>query len=343
MLNPFPTISAKALEGLPQFVMRELGERGLQKTLAATGLPGHFVDRCEGYIPELAAANFFAETARRLGHDYLGLLWAPHATVQGFGQWGAYVLSAPTLISALVRSSKVMPYHSSIDRAWLSVDGDVASFTYFFGLQDHKAYLDIAHTALGTTLSIPRHFLGNNWRPERIEMNIPRPAHGDLVEEVFGCPVKFGAPSLTFYFHSRVLPTLNSSAKTIAKTTIQDIERERACGVPTTLVETVQSIIRVNLSGQEVGIEAVAKQMDTGVRNLQLALSREGTSFRQIASHTISERAIELLAISGETVSSVATELGYSSPNSFSRAFKKETGLPPRAFLSGMNMQAGLS
>jgi AraC-like DNA-binding protein len=329
-----PSISAKSLGAMPQFVLNELGATALQKTFATAGLPERFLDNRDGYIPEQALANFIAETSRRLGHDYLGLLWAPFITVEDYGNWGVFVLSAPTLNQALTRSEMVMPFHSSTDRVKLVVDGKVARFSYYFGMPDHKAYPDIAYTALASVLSIPKHFLGSSWTPLRLEINIPRPPAADIVEETFGCPVIFQAQELSIIFPSKDLRASNGSAEPFDKTTVMDIARERANGPPVNLVETVSGIIMTHLAKRDVSVDTAARQLDTGIRTLQLALAHEGTSFRRIASRTTAERAIELLGLPGETVSSVSTELGYTSPTNFSRAFKKETGLPPRAFLA---------
>jgi AraC-like DNA-binding protein len=333
-LSRLPTISATALGAMPQFVLNELGTRGLQKTFATAGLPDHFLDQRDGFIPVQAVATFVSETSRRFGQDYLGLLWAPFITVKDYGRWGAFILSAPTLGSALALIENLMPLHASTDRAKLRINGQVARLSFYCGLPDHKAYPDIAYTALASLLSIHKHFLGSRWTPQRIEINFSRPPGSDIVEETFGCPVEFQSQDLTIVFPSSDLRAPNKALNTIGKTTFQDVVRERANRPPDNLVETVRGIIRVHLAEQEVSVEATARQLDTGVRKLQFELAREGTSFRQIASRTTVERAIELLVLPNETVSSVATELGYSSPTNFSRAFKKETGLPPRAFLA---------
>ena len=55
------------------------------------------------------------------------------------------------------------------------------------------------------------------------------------------------------------------------------------------------------------------------------------TPLRYLTSLRI-QRAIELLSGSDETVESIAEAVGYGDPFSFSKAFKKTTGVPPRDF-----------
>lgn len=318
---------------MPQFALSELGEKGWKNALFAAGLPEHFLEQLEGYIPENAMANFVSETSRALGQDGLGLLWAPEITVQDYGVWGDYILSAHTLEIALRRGQQIMPFHSNTDTVSLEVQGPIARYRYFFGLQDHKAYPDIAYTALASMLSIFRHFLGAGWAPGRIQMNIPRPTVSNLVEETFGCPVQYQSKSLSIFFQSRELFKRNKAPDKVQKTTIQDIVRERANGPPKDLRTLVRGVLFHHVGTPKFCLETTARMLGRGPRKLQRDLEREGRTFRELANTVKADRAIELLGLSGQSVSTVALDLGYTSPTNFRRAFKKETGVAPRSYL----------
>jgi AraC-like DNA-binding protein len=333
MATPIPSISAKALSGMPQFVLGELGEKGLSKVFDAAGLPLRFLDQRDGYIPEQAASTFFLQSSRLLGEEQLGLMLSPAVSVRDYGAWGAYVLSAPTLGSALLRMLEVMPFHSNNDRAKLRVRGNTVRFSYLFALRGDESNNIIAYLTLAGLLDILRQYLGSYWIPDMILIDCPKPAWAASVEDQFGCPVLFDSEELTVVFSIENLRAGNKASVGFANTTVHDISRERASGPPSGLVQTVRGIVFQQLIDQKASLENASRMLDMGTRRLQRALEREGTSFRQLSNSVVMERATELLGLPGVSVSSVASKLGYSSPTNFSRAFKKEIGHPPGVFV----------
>jgi AraC-like DNA-binding protein len=78
--------------------------------------------------------------------------------------------------------------------------------------------------------------------------------------------------------------------------------------------------------------EAVVQRLNMGHRTLQRALQFEGTSFRSVKLSFIEYRARVLLSETEMDITTIARSLGYDEPNSFKRAFRKQTGMTPRAY-----------
>jgi AraC-like DNA-binding protein len=76
-------------------------------------------------------------------------------------------------------------------------------------------------------------------------------------------------------------------------------------------------------------LEEVAQHLGMSSRQLRRYLTGESTNFRQILLKLKFTRAQALLE-AGMPVSQVALQLGYTSAASFSRAFKKQTGIAPK-------------
>jgi AraC-like DNA-binding protein len=74
---------------------------------------------------------------------------------------------------------------------------------------------------------------------------------------------------------------------------------------------------------------SLAAVLGMSVRTLQRRLGAEGCSLRGIRDEVCRERALERLKDPGATVSSVASELGFSDVAAFSKAFKRWTGESP--------------
>jgi transcriptional regulator GlxA family with amidase domain len=87
------------------------------------------------------------------------------------------------------------------------------------------------------------------------------------------------------------------------------------------------------LSGA-VSIDSTARALDTSIRSLQRALECNGTDFRTLATSIRIRRAKELLTGTGLPITEIATQLGYSAPANFARAFRKATGSAPQDFRS---------
>ncbi|MET3614894.1 AraC-like DNA-binding protein [Rhizobium aquaticum] len=81
--------------------------------------------------------------------------------------------------------------------------------------------------------------------------------------------------------------------------------------------------------------EAVAAHMKLSPATLRRRLKAEGQSFAAIRDDIRQAEAQRLLRGSTNTVSQIATALGYTEPSAFHRAFVKWTGMTPLAFRKG--------
>jgi AraC-like DNA-binding protein len=81
-----------------------------------------------------------------------------------------------------------------------------------------------------------------------------------------------------------------------------------------------------------VSLDAAAQALDDRARTLQRMLHEEGADFRSLANEIRARRAMELLRGTRASVIEIAAEMGYSTPATFSRAFRATTGRAPAEF-----------
>lgn len=81
-----------------------------------------------------------------------------------------------------------------------------------------------------------------------------------------------------------------------------------------------------------VGLDEASRGLHLSPRTLHRRLQDEGTSFRAVKDALRRDLAMARLAKPGESVASVASELGYSEPSAFFRAFQGWTGEAPSAW-----------
>lgn len=79
-------------------------------------------------------------------------------------------------------------------------------------------------------------------------------------------------------------------------------------------------------------LEQAAARLGVGPRTLRRQLAREGTSYQQSLDQLLRETAIEMLHVQRLGLADVAEQLGFAEPRSFSRAFKRWTGVPPSRY-----------
>ena len=91
----------------------------------------------------------------------------------------------------------------------------------------------------------------------------------------------------------------------------------------------VRELLKIKLAEGLTDIEIVAKELAMGVRNLQLKLKTENTSYQMLLDETRKDLAIGHLENRELSIAEVAYSLGFSDPSVFHRAFKKWTGDTP--------------
>jgi AraC-like DNA-binding protein len=81
--------------------------------------------------------------------------------------------------------------------------------------------------------------------------------------------------------------------------------------------------------GRGATLDGAARALNMSARTLHRRLDDEGTTFREVKDSVRREIALERLETSAASVAQIATELGYSEPSAFFRAFQGWTGVAP--------------
>ena len=102
-----------------------------------------------------------------------------------------------------------------------------------------------------------------------------------------------------------------------------------AADLPTT---AIRELIIEQLPMRYPKVEQIARRLGVPVRTLQRRLERAGLTYSGLVEETRFSLARHLLAQPDAHVAEVAKLLGYRDPSSFSRAFRRWTGDPPRAY-----------
>ena len=82
-----------------------------------------------------------------------------------------------------------------------------------------------------------------------------------------------------------------------------------------------------------LSLQQVADEIAMSPQTLRRRLHEEGESFQGLMDSLRRSLAIEALSLHKQSVEQVSEQLGFTEPRSFSRAFKKWTGMPPSEYI----------
>jgi AraC-like DNA-binding protein len=160
-------------------------------------------------------------------------------------------------------------------------------------------------------------------------------------QSYYRCPLVFGAArDALFFSNSSLREPLPSSNADLARESEKLLDRYlRDMETGDTASAVRRQLVNMLPSGQATE-EEVAQRLNRSVSSLQRYLRAEGTRYRDILDRTREDLAREYLQSREHPIAEVAYLLGYSDQSTFTRAFKRWTGVSPGAFLQETAEQA---
>lgn len=149
-------------------------------------------------------------------------------------------------------------------------------------------------------------------------------------EAAFQCPVHFDADLNRIEFtRADWLRPLQPSDPSLFATLTEHADRLMSARTQSDLTTHVEGVIAQQLQGGDASLERVAKHLAMSERSLQRRLKEAGTTFAALLESRRAAAARKYLAAGDFSVHEVGHLLGFSGPSSFSRAFKRWTGMTP--------------
>lgn len=328
-------ISVATLAGVPEWVRQTFGDSVLRHANRAAMIDIELIEDQDCFIPQATMMRYLREIERRGGEERFALLLAPHLSFSSYGLWAEYVLACGTLRDAVTRAGSTLGYHSLGDRMELSVVGGTARLSYVNATRGLAGYANVAIGSAGVVLDLIGSYASSGWRPDLIELDIPRPPSATPFEDAFGCPVAFDATAVALRFDSALLDRPLRRVGPPNLLTFADLVRLRF--PPDSVGDftgAVTALVWAQVLAGTPSIQNAARSLGTSVRTLQRELNRDGADFRGLVTRIRVQRAKELLTETRGMISEISSALGYSSPANFSRAFRNATGTTPLDFRS---------
>lgn len=237
----------------------------------------------------------------------------PRAALEAFARFAPLVF--PRLEARVVMSSEELVLVTQIGGAPRGLGHHVDEYVLATAL---------GHCRRGGTIVHPRRAWLTSARP-----------HGSLeaLERVFGGEIDFGREDTGFALSledaERPLPAFDpmlvAAADQIASAALAHAPR------PNALASTVATKIESLLPG-DVSAEAIAAALKMSARTLQRRLEDEGQRYSSVLDEVRARVAKKLLRDPALALGEIAYRVGFSDLATFSRAFKRWTGVPPGTF-----------
>ncbi len=191
-------------------------------------------------------------------------------------------------------------------------------------------------TIFASIQKFARILLGEQPRFERLCFRHAAPPYRKEYQKFFRGPVKFRQPRYTLELDKKLLDRpLGGGFPALHEQALYRVERrlpqlQKRLGLVAAIEQAF--VRKPQLLGQ--GIEQMAAELTLHTRTLQRRLREEGQSYGDLQGRVRYRLALQLLEKPGEGIEDISERLGFSDRRSFTRAFKRWSGVSPRAFQS---------
>lgn len=182
-------------------------------------------------------------------------------------------------------------------------------------------------------------------RPRGVKLAHRAPADLAPFKMFYGVVPRFGAALYELEYAPALvdvpIESFNSRLRDYFDEQCKQLHAKLAGG--SSIADEVRKRLIAAMDGREVSIERTAKQLAMSPRSLQRRLSEEGVRYNDLLAEVRAEFAKRYLARGTVSASEVAYLLGFTEPPAFFKAFKRWTGMTPRAYQERTSAGAGAS
>ena len=322
--------------------------RALRKQLDALGLDSHalcleagldpqWMDDPNARYPLSATTRLWELAVQASGDPAIGLRVSRFVSPTTFHALGYALVASGSLREVFER---IVRYHPVVSDA-LILQLSRCEDRYRFTLDVPQGRATPAFEAIDAFAAIYvrtcRNRLGRDYAPLAVYLRRPEPSDPGPWHKVFRAPVYFGAEQDCLEFNlvdfdshlDDANPELAEHNETVLKRTLAQLQ-------PLTWERKVRAAIEAQLPEGEPSAERIAQAMHLSLRSLQRHLADEGCRFDTLLNECRENLALLHLRDPQCSLSEVGYLLGFADASSFSRAFKRWTGMTPGQFRDGL-------
>lgn len=246
------------------------------------------------------------------------------------------MMNCPTFGDA---AEKFIQYNSLMSDAVqprMGHEGNIVYFTFTNSNSKYRIPRHISEALFSSYVHIFRHLTENRIKLVEVRFKHPRPEDIARHIRIFQAPLLFEQPSDELIIAAEFLdlpiflanPGILKPLEQIAQKFVDNLY------LSDSMADRVISLLSKLLArGERTNIETIAFDLAVSVRNLQIKLREEGTSYQKLLDSVRKKIALSYLNEDNVTICDIAFLLGFSEQSAFNHAFKRWTGGSPKRYL----------
>ncbi len=313
-------------------IARFLEQEGVpyEELFEAAKLSPRLIERPNDLFPLAQGFALSEQIARVLGLDDVGLVAASHVAITDFGQLGDIVCGGATLSEALHRLIRGVTAFSTCERLSLHWRGERLLFCHRYAIRPVAGQRHADCYAVVIMIKAVQLALSPEWKPDLILLPERERTRKRQYEAFFKTDIWFENETWAISVPSSRL------ADPIRKAELRGAPRQVVRSVPPSpardLIGSLREMISPSLRLATPNIGHAAGLAGVSVSTLQRRLRESGLTYSELVETERLRLSIELLVQEDIKICDVASELGYTEPGNFTRAFRTWTGLTPSQF-----------
>ena len=305
-----------------------------EKYLLQVGLTPAMLDDPYSPIPTSLAFEFINATCQAEGIDNIGILAGRASSVQMMDEFGKILLASKTIGDYLELGCRLINDMSSSEHFWLTEgDEEIRVCQAISGLNELDT---IQHHLFSLLVTI------NTIRQASKETRFPREITIPGMEADTAARLAAVLPGTTIIregsYASFLIPHNLLACPIHAKGgQVPDGELHYTMpSLPKDFVTSITQLIETLIIAGNPDIHTTASAAGLSYRILQRRLAESGTNYSTLLAKTRIGMAMRWIRNGNRSLVDIARALGYTDQANFSRAFRRITGLSPRAYRDSM-------
>ncbi len=302
--------------------------------LAAAGIDPSVLEDATTRVSHRDESRFIIEAMRITGRPDLGLDVGDAAPTNLLHVLGPLVMSVGSLRQASSLFLRYAPLLIEGASYELVERGPTATIRYTNPHDDPDHARFCADLNIAFILRVCERFVGPGEYADLVRFAHPRPTYAARYEEVFRCPVEFGAKANEIVGESRLLDLAHVPPDDSLRAILERRAEEllSMLGTDVTISARLRELLGRERNLSRASVAAIPSRLGVGMKTLQRRLAEDGLSFSELVEGEQKRRAFAALADTTIAIKEIAHMVGFSDSTTFHRAFKRWTGTTPAEY-----------
>jgi AraC-like DNA-binding protein len=298
--------------------------------VAELGIPESVFSRQDVEVSTKKYAELLETVAREVDPD-IGLEMGGRLIAKDMGVVGHAISAAPDVRTMLRLMCNYLYVFSQSNTMRLDVGENRAAVTYKATILSPEQLRQDAECSLAYVTSLIRELSGVAFKPLFVEFEHSRPKSVSRHRQLFGCEVAFAQKSNRLHLDKRILdtPVLSSDSGLLQALRFYLDDKIKVRSETEDHIAKIRHLISSSLVNGVPDQKRIAESLGMSARTLQRRLRDKKVVFADLVDEVRYEIAQDYVSHSEFSITDVSMMLGYNELSSFSRAFKRWSGVSP--------------